>query len=502
MTTADDLLNALGQTVRFSAKHVLLHGADRKKATELAKQSPWSADLMELMQGISREPHSTVETFVRNRLPAVRNICTENELLIKSISAKVLGQALSEGLLLPDEPVRQSDRNYAYTGAYMMMRMHDEGNENGLSWEPAAEVAIRCMLAISTGDNGIFDRVYPGETQTECHTRLDLSARYLTEVAGSDAPMAPPPVRGSRFLQAIGAQWQSMLAPRPNTNPELIHACRDALRRHYIANLREREQDVIDNPLVRWLCLGGLPRREAMQEIEHRYAKTNHGPIAEKIRALLNADVTDANRFHAVRREMQLVLHLADTAHSIAVEVLFLCCALTLPKESITRERLQALIAVGQIADYAFRLGNDLASLNDELGGDQDESKESSLSILIPKVSTAAERSSNLQMARALGETTHSWLEGHLKMAVSHLAAVWPSMAMKVRRAIRVGRGVYAEAHYTTLSAEGMMALLRKLDAEGRPSNAPNEVATRQTATQRPGPQKNRLQTVITRVAS
>jgi undecaprenyl pyrophosphate synthase len=501
VATAEDVLASLNKAIRFPVKHVLLHGADRSKASELATKSPWPADLLDLMHEVTQRPHATMEDFVRDRLAPGADPTAENELLIKSISAKVLAEALGQGLLLPDESVRQSDRNYAYTGAYMMLRIPDEGNPTGLSWERAAEVAIRCMLAISTGDNGVFDRMYPGETQEESRERLDQSARYLSTVAQHDTAVKPPTVHGARLLQAIGAQWQEMLAPRPHTSPALVHACHDALRRHYLANLRERERDVIDNPLVRWLCIGGLPRREAMQEIEKRYAKTTPAPIGEKIRVLLDTDVTESNRFHAVRREVQVVLHLADTAHSIAVEVLFLFCALTIPKEAVTPERLEALIAVGQLGDYAFRMANDLASLNDAAGGDQDPTKESSLSILIPKTSTVSERTANMRLARELGAATLAWLEEHLGKAIQRLREIWPSMATKVMRAVRVGRGVYANAHYTTLSADGMMALLRRLDEETRPANTLHQQTARpSTTTQCPTPPKNRLRAVIGRV--
>ncbi len=496
--TTETLLHALRNAVRFPVKHILLFGADRSKAAALAPNAPWPADLMDLMQNISRLPKLPIEQLVRRRLPSEANDADERSMLIQGISAKVLANALDDGLLLPDESVRQSDRNYAYTGAFMMLRIPDEGNPTGLLWEPTAEVAIRCMLAISTGDNGVFDRVYPGETEQEWRQRLDESARYFNAVAENDTAVKLPDVRGARLLQAIATTWRSLFACGPNTNPELVQACRNALQRHYLANVRERERDVIDNPLIHWLCIGGLSRREAMQEIEKRYAETTPAPMGEKIRTLLDADVTDDNRFQAVRREMQFLLHLSDTAHSIAVEVLFLFSALTIPKEAVTPERLQTLIAVGQLADYAFRLANDLSSLDDSVGGDQDQTKESSLSILIPRVSTTSERAAHLRMARELGATMLSWLEAHLGTAVMELHSVWPSMATKVKRAVRVGRGVYAAAHYTTMSANDMMALLRNIDAETRPLVVPSEQTARQsTTTQHPSPQKNRLPAVI-----
>lgn len=471
VATVDDVLRALACAVRFPIKHVLLHGADRSKSNELKSNSPWPADFLDLMREFSQNPHISAEEFVHARLPPTADVATEHELLIQSISAKELGRALARGLLLADEPVRQSDRNYAYTGAYMMLRISDEGNVGGLAWEASAEMAIRCMLAISAGDNGVFDRMYPGETAPEWQQRLDESAHYLGTIADGDKPGYPSVARGARLLRVIGEYWQEMLTVRPHTSLELIAACRDALRRHYRANQQERAEDVVENPLVHWLCLGGLPRREARREIEKRYAATTPLPMGQRIRALLDTDVGEPNRFQSVRREMKMLLHLCDTAPSIAVEVLFLFCALTLPKEALTPERLQALVTVGQLADYAFRLANDLSSLNDERGGDQDPTKESSVSILIPKISSVTERTTNLRVARELAGTTLTWLEGELGRALKRLATIWPSMTVKVDRAIRVGRAVYEQAHYTTISSDEMLTLLHGLDAETRPTN-------------------------------
>jgi hypothetical protein len=466
VATVEGIMDALGRAVRFPIKHVLLHGADRSKSSDLKTRSPWPTDFLDLMHEFSRNPQMSAEAFVAGRLQPQADVWTERELLIQSISAKVLSRALAQGLLLADEPVRQSDRNYAYTGAYMMLRIEDERNPGGLDWERSAEMAIRCMLAISAGDNGVFDRMYPGEIISEWRERLDASAHYLGTIADAEEPGEPSVIRGARLLRVIGEQWRDMLTLHPHTNPTLVEACRDALRRHYRANQRERADEVVENPLVHWLCLGGLPRREAYREIEKRYVATTPEPIGQRIRALLETNVGEPNRFQAVRREMKLLLHLVDTAHSIAVEVLFLFSALTLPKECVTNDRLRTLINVGRLADYAFRLANDLSSLNDTRGGDQDATKESSLSILIPKISSVSERVEHLRLARELGKTMLQWLEGQLGEAMKHLATLWPSMAVKVLRAVRVGRGVYERAHYTTMSSDEMLTMLEGLDAE------------------------------------
>lgn len=465
VATADDVIVALNRAIHFPVKHVLLQGADRSQSGELKMKSPWSARLLDLMNEIPRQSNSTVEQFVRARMPKGKDTATEREWLIEGISAKVLARALTDGLLLPDENIRQNDRNHAYAGAYMMLRIPDEANTTEVHWEPAAEVAIRCMLAISTGNHGIFHRVYPGETTEQWRNRRESSAQFLTSMAQSPTHIAMPKTRDARLLRAIGAIWQELLGAREEAHPELVPACRDALRRHYLANMLNRSTEVVDNPLVHWLCIGGLPRREAFREIENRYARTTPAPIAAKIRALLAADVIEEKRFQSVRREMKLLLYLADTAHSIGMEVLFLFGALTTPPEYSTAERLQALMTAGRIADYAFRLANDVARLNDGFEGDQNQNKESVLAILIP----------DLQMARELGRTKLAWLEGRLSRAIQELEQIWPSMATKVRRVIQMHQGIYAEADFTTFSSEKMMLLLHKLDGDVSASKTSHE---------------------------
>gem|GEM_PF-4706155 len=497
----EGVLDALGNAVRFPVEHVLLGGADRSKAADLAIKPPWPADLLKLMREVTAQPDETIESIVNARLPPAFERATERTMLVQAMSARVLANALASGLLLPDEPIRQSDRNYAYTGAFMMLRVPDESDPTGTTWEGAAEIAIRCMLAISAGDNGIFDRILPGEITAQWHERLACAVRYFNAIAKGDAPVEPLHARGGRLFEAIGNEWKALLAMGDNTSPQLALACRDALRRHYRANLRERAPDVVDNPLVHGLCIGGLPRREAIREIELRYVETTPRVVGERIRALLSADVTEEIRFQAVRREMKLLLHLSDTAHSIAVEVLFLFCALKTPRECLTPEKIETLIAVGQIADYLFRLANDFASSSDAFGGDQDQTKENSLSILVPKVSTASERAAAVRFARGLGATILSSLEEHLKCAMAQLHAIWPSMATKLERAVRVGRGVYAASHYTTMTANEMMALLQRIDSEMAPSDASLEPSSRSSlsvAVQRP--RKNRLRSVTTDV--
>lgn len=476
----EHILHALNNAIRFPAKHTLLHGANRSQAAALARPNPWPTDLLDLLQRITTLPNLPIERLVSKYLPSDADDTEERAMLIKGISVKMLMIALDEGLLLPDEPMRQGDRNYAYTGAYMMLRVPDECDPSGMNWEKSAEIAIRCMLAVSAGDNGVFDRILPGETPAEWSVRLEASARYFDAIAHNDTSVEPPNIRRARLVVAIGTQWQALLT-RPSSNEDLVRACRDALQRHYQANLRERAPDVVDNPLVQWLCLGGLPRREAVQEIEKRYTTTTPHPIGLRIRDLLGADVTDPARFQAVRNEVQLLLYLADTAHSIAVEVLFLFCALATPKEAITTTRLRILIAVGQLGDYTFRLANDLASLSEAVGGDQDQTKESSLSILIPKVASVLERAAKLRMARELGAELLDWLEEQLGKAMICLRAEWPSMAAKVERAVRIGRGVYEQSHYTKMTSDEMLELIRRVDTAACPVRQNQPVSPGQT---------------------
>jgi len=469
---AEGLLEALRKAARFPVEHVLLHGADRAEAHSSAAPPPWSRELLSFLEETRREPERSIESIVRERLPPGENEGAEQRLLVEAISARALGRALAEGLLLPDEPLRIGDRNYAYTGACMMLRVPDESNPTGSSWEPAAELAIRCMLAVSVGDNGVFDRVLPGESAEAWRARLDSGARYLDAAARGDTTIEPPAGRGHRAAQAIGEQWRQIFAAYPRASAGLVLACRDALVRHYRANVRERAPDAVDKPLVRRLGLGGAPRREAIRAISTRYAAVAPEPVGERIRALLRADSSDPRRFEEQKRELRLLMHLVDTAHSIAVEVLFTISALPTPAAFVTDSRLQALIEVGRAADYAFRLANDLASLG-AYGEDRDSNKESSLSILVPRGLSSPRRATAREEAMALGSKTLEWLQGHLRASIARLAEDWPSMAEKIERAVAVGAGVYTLGHYTTLGAREMLELVETILRERQaPSSA------------------------------
>ena len=461
--TAEGILHALRRAVRFPVAHVLLQGADRSRGPSISGEPPWPVELLDLIDVTAAKPERSIEQIVHARLPTTADADAERDLLVAAMSARVLGEALSEGLLLPDRALRQGDRNYAYTGAYMMLRVPDEANPTGDGWERSAEVAIRCMLAISAGDNGVFDRILPGETPDAWSARLQSAAHHLDAIARGESVAAPPVGRGMRIVDAIGKQWESLFSRHANASGALSQACRDALVRHYRANALERAPDVVDNPLVRRLGLGGPPRREAIEHIEARYASRAPGPVGERIRLLLHEDASVPVRFAELRRELRLLLHIVDTAPTIAVEVLFLFCGLATPAEHVHESRLRALIEVGQLADHTFRLANDLASLSTN-GDDRDTGKESCLSILIPKGVSASSGAAAGERARVLGEKYLAWLEEHLGHAMARLAAQWPSMAEKMMRAVHVGRGVYRRAHYTTLSSKEMLALIGEVN--------------------------------------
>ncbi|MDC0744783.1 hypothetical protein [Polyangium mundeleinium] len=470
--TAEGILHALRRAVRFPVAHILLQGADRSRGPLTSVEPPWPAELLDLIEVTAAKPERSIEQIVRARLPSAADADAERDLLVEAMSARVLGEVLSEGLLLPDRALRQGDRNYAYTGAYMMLRVPDEANPTGEGWERSAELAIRCMLAISAGDNGVFDRVLPGEMPDAWRARLQSAAHHLEEIARGEGPAAPPVGPGMRIVDAIGKQWERLFARHASASGALSQACRDALVRHYRANALERAPDVVDNPLVRRLGLGGPPRQEATADIEARYASRAPGPVGERIRRLVHEHASDPARFAEQQRELRFLLHIVDTAPTIAVEVLFLFCGLATPAEHVHEMRLRALIEVGQLADHTFRLANDLASLSMN-GGDRDTGKESCLSILIPKGVSTSTGAAALERARALGEKYLAWLEEHLGHAMARLAPQWPSMAEKMMRAVHVGRGVYRRGHYTTLSSEEMLALIGEV-SRARPRLDPS----------------------------
>jgi len=477
----EGMLRAIGDAAVFPAKYPPLRGADRSEAHSLANGSPWPATLLDLIRDEAEHPGPRVEEKLRAKGAGLHDAKPTSAELLEGISAKALAKALAEGLLLPDPTSRQSDRNYAWTGAFMMFRVPDETNPTGLAWEPAAELAIQCMLTLSAGDNGVFDRVFPGESSVEWRERLESAASYLGAITKGETSIEPPRGRGSRLVRVIAGQWLSILHRYAGANEALLRALRLALASHYQTNLDEYAPEPATLPLVRRLAMGGAPRREALREIEDRYAAHAPSPVAERIRAASLCHVTDPVRFAHQQRELSLLLRMVSTAPGMGIVVLFLVTALPIPAEFVTPRRLHLLVDLARLADCTFRLANDSASLDINTGEDRDRHKMSSLSILIPRGASASTRAEASQHAKSLGKEMLAWLKEHLAVALARLRAEWPSMAAKTERAMLLGQAIYARSHYASLTHDEMLRVIDEISHSARPNQTMPPVRTRRT---------------------
>lgn len=427
VATIDGVLDAFHRAVQFPMKHVLLHGADRSQADALKWKSPWSVDLLDLMHAFAQHPQWSVEDVVRAQLPRTSDIATETAWRIQAMAAKVLGRALAEGLILPDEAMERQLGSMAQSMIALLVN-RSNGALGGLIDENVADIVIRSLLALTAGEQGIFERVYPGETAQEKRLRVSASAQCLAAIE-TLPDVAPEAARSARLVRLIRKQWQQLLDVRSDAGSEWIQSARAALRRHYEAKEREQAPDVLDNPQVQWLCLGGLPRREAMREIEQRYGATTPEPVRRKIGELLAADVTDNDRFQQVRREMQALLYLADTAHRRGLEVLTHFCGAAVAPDEMTTEKARVYRLVGQLGDYLLQLSADLAELEQDIRGDA-LTKTTTLTILLPKMVSAAEYVRQVRLTIETGRSLKAWLEDEYRRAMETLQSIAPQVTL------------------------------------------------------------------------
>jgi hypothetical protein len=462
VSTVDGVLDAFHRAVQFPMKHVLLHGADRSQAASLKCSSPWSIDLLELMHAFAQHPQWSVEDVVRAHAPPEADIATETAWRIQSLTAKVLGRALAEGLILPDEEMERRLAPAAQSITTLLVSRSNAQVESTFD-ENAAEVVVRSLLALTAGEHGIFERVYPGETQVEKNKRIAAAAQGLAAEVEVWPGVAPEATRSARLVRLIRKQWQQLLDARLSAGSEWVELVQGALRRHYGAKEREQAPEVLDNPHVQWLCFGGLPRREAMRDIEQRYASTTPRPIGERIRHLLETDVTEDGRFQQVRREMQALLYLAETTHRRGLEVLAFFCALAVAPNQLTKERLQAIQLVGQLADYRLQISEDLADL-DQVGQLDGKGKTSALTILLPKMASISDYMVQLRLARETGRKLKTCLDEEYRRALQALQTLGLDLTAMLDRVIQFRQNSSAADIQSAPSIAEIRAMLQDED--------------------------------------
>jgi hypothetical protein len=414
----------------------------------------WPPRLEELARLAAAHPHASAEEIAR--AVAGRGAGEAPQLVADVFVARELDSAVARGIVPEDAHWKRAALNYGYTGFAIPFRVREPSNPTGTDWEPLARHVTRFMLAVAACDEEITDRVLPGETVADRRARLVACGGYLSKALLGASAGDPPAVHGASVLAAIAADLGGIRARFAETSAPLVldgfcRAVVDLLR----ANVNELSPRVVANPLVR----PAIPAR-ARVEIDRRYAGRAPDCVAAWIRALLAGEEGDVDE---ARRVLRLLCYLVDVAPGIGAGATFRAAALWAPAAAVTDAMARALDRTATLADYRFRLANDLSDLAGAAGRDRD-AKENAWTILIPRRSSGKSREVALVRAAIACEEVASRLDRELHAALAALDALWPSMATMVRRGILVGRRFYAMGHYAELSRSDVGAILDELE--------------------------------------
>lgn len=458
---------------RSLAAHPLLLGAERQMPAGRDEGArPWSPRVDAMMSELDRRPHRSAEELAR-AFAAGEVGSAERELIAEAFVAKHVRSAARTDLLLSGAGRRRAAVNYVLTAFGMYYRGADDASAARAGWEADADFAARFMLSVAACDERIFDYRGERETEEDANLRLTISAAFLQRVARGDGTAAVPEVDGAAVLAAIASCWRGIVARcGESCSPALLEGWRRALGGYCAANLGERAEGVVENPLALAFASGGEARQRAIEAITARCASVPP-VVAARIERLLRAPARDPEGSAADQRELRALLYLADVGVSIGAGALFRTIALGAPGELVDGRMADSLERTASLADYAFRLANDLSGLLDSATGDRD-SKQNCWSILVPKGLAGAARQEAIKAAFATCRGLVGWLEGELGHELSRLEAAWPAMHGAVRRAMIIGRRVYEVGHYDSLSIAQMGAIFDELDA---PSSGPRSRA-------------------------
>ena len=230
--TAQGMLEAIRAAQRFSTAHPPLCGRDRVTGCAAGQPSPESV--------------------------ALRPDTSERDTLADRFAAKTLDCGASAGLLLEDAAFGTAAVNYALTAFFIHFRIPTEWDQEGAGWEERADLIARYMLLVAAGDEGIFDRVFAGETRERRWARLEASSHFLQGSLRSEESRARlPDVPGAELLAAIVEQWQELFERhRRKCHPAVAASFRAGLESLYGASLAEHRAGIVSG------LLAGEPARE------------------------------------------------------------------------------------------------------------------------------------------------------------------------------------------------------------------------------------------------
>jgi hypothetical protein len=468
--TPSGLVEGIEKALRFDADHPALRGADRADRAPLPEASvaAWPPHIEDLVGLVATRPRASAVEIAREL--ASGDLGSERQRVADVFVAQELGRAIENGLLPREGHWRRAALNYCYTGFAIPFRVPEPSNSTGLEWEPLARHLTRFMLAVAASDEEITDRVLPGETEEARRARVAASGHFLSIAARGEGVIPPPGIDGAEVLSAIAAELGAIRDRFQGwSHPRVFEGYCRAVEALYRANLSELSPDVAKSPLLRRLGKA-RGRRGVCGAIERRYAAGAPACVADRIRALCAA-VEGADDARATRA-LRLVCYLRDVAPSIGAGATFRAAALWAPARRVTEAMATALDRVATLADYRFRLANDLTDLAASADRDRD-AKENAWTILLPARASGKARELALVHAAIACEEAASWLDGELRLALGDLGALWPSLGAMVKRGIQVGGRFYSMGHYADLSRAEASAILDDLEIANVTSLAP-----------------------------
>jgi hypothetical protein len=427
-TSAEDMVSGILAAQRFSVAHPPLLGRDRLARRASAPRAP---------------------AVVEKRAAA-----SDRDELGDRFAAKSLAWATSVGFQLPGAAWRTAATNYALTAFFIHFRIPTEWDEAGAAWEERADLTARYMLLVAAGDEGIFDRVFPGEAPEQRWARLEASSRFLQGVLESERVPAPPRVPGAELLTAIADQWRELFDRYCRSfHPATAASFRAGLRSLYAASLEEHRARVVRRERAGSTAMAGAmeARRPAPPQC-----------VAARVRTL--AWDTSLRALPAAASELRALVYLAEVSSAIGAGLLFQTAALAAPASVVTSESIAIVDAAATLLDYHVRLSNDLSGFLREPSGDRDP-KENACTILVPGSVSGAPRAAAVVQALAVCKRIAAWLSGEVSGHIDRVAAAWPSMGTIFRRGAFVGRRVYEVGHYATVSRSEMSAIFDEAEA-------------------------------------
>lgn len=434
----EGLLSGLSRGARFARTYEPLRGGDRPGSTGCAGAVLAASGTMDASLA---DWHRQADVF----------------------AARERAWAAERGLLVGPEPWQRAKTNYDLT-AFYSVPPRPLGCLSPDATMAIAEAMARYMVLVAAGDHGIFDRVFPDETQQGRFQRLEASARFLARAACGSKGVVPA-VEGAGLLERIA---EGLMELRGRYAVECHPAARLAWQRGmaalYGGSVAEYDPMVTANPLVVRFVSGARDRGSVFDAVERRYLARAPIEVGARVREILAGGDARPESVAELGRELTVYLYLLDVAPTIGASRFFETALLAWPAHDIDPGRITLLKNANRLLDMALRLQNDRTDLLRTATGDRDAHKENAGTILLRKEMPGVAQTCALIDADILCGRIVARLWGAFQSAAANISCAWPEMGAVVGRASAIGYGVYAQGHYETKTREEMAALAEQVD--------------------------------------